>query len=134
LAVASEKTAAGQRDTAVLTRYPQLHRRVEMVLALSLAELLLVFAAPLMFVISLFAHWGWWVVALTAIATILQSCLFGWLQRSIFPRVRAVDAYAAYPWAMLWDIVMLHYSMYAYEFSSVRWRDRNVTYPVMRRR
>jgi hypothetical protein len=35
------------------------------------------------------------------------------------------------PLAVLTDVILLHYSMYKYEFSTVDWRGRNICIPVM---
>jgi hypothetical protein len=37
-----------------------------------------------------------------------------------------------FPFAVLSDVIMLHYSMRQYEFSEVIWKDRNICIPVMR--
>lgn len=129
LGVASEKPARDQVDTAVQTRYPQLHRRPELVLAVALAELLLL-AAPLP-VLS----YGLYVMqpalcAAAAVSLLVHTRVFARLQRSVFPH-SGLQADLHFLPAILLDIGMLHYSMYKYEFSEVFWRGRNVCYPVM---
>lgn len=132
LEITSEKPKAAQTDTAIVTRYPQLHRRIELVMLLAAAELLFVLGAPLLFLASLAAGYGIVTLALSLLATVLLAFTYGQLQRRIFTRVSPLEDYIAMPAAFLADLYMLHVSMYKYEFSEVIWKDRNVCYPVMR--
>lgn len=130
LGVTSEKTPREQFDTAVQTRYPQLRRRPEMVLAVAALELAL-FIAPLL--VATYAastlHPGLFVTAMAAL--LLQTASFARLQRAVFPRA-GWQARLMFVPAIISDIALLHYSMYKYEFSEVYWKGRNVCYPVMR--
>ncbi len=130
LRISSDKPSAEQYDTAILTRYPQLHRRIEMVLAVTVAEavfLLTPLAVALGSLVTL--H-----VALFAIAGLafwLNLRAFSNLQRAIFPNLTQ-PAGLDFLSAVMTEIAILHYSMYKYEFSEVYWKGRNICYPVMR--
>lgn len=132
LGIASNKPANEQYATTVRTRYPQLHRRLELVLLTSAAELVF-WLGPLIGLGLLFwlphhqlLFGGLWLAEwlmleimyyLVAVRTRLNNAAFAWL---LFPAALAVD------------IVMLHVSMFKYEFSRVEWKGRNICIPIMR--
>lgn len=131
LGVYSNKTAAEQYASSVRVRYPQLHRRLELVALLSFFELVfllgpligLVLANNLAHTVAYMAMWGvallclFVTYALVAVGARLASPLYGWL---LMPVAFAVD------------LAMLHISLWKYEFSTVDWKGRNVCIPVMR--
>ncbi len=129
LDVTSEKPYAEQTATAVQTRYPQLHRRPELVLLIAGTEITLLLA-PLGVALYSLATLHVAALTLSVAALMIQSYVFGRLQHTIFPRTGRF-VYVAFLPAILNDIAMLHYSMYKYEFSEVYWKGRNVCYPVM---
>lgn len=126
----STKTIDAQYDTMIRVRYPQLHRRLEMVAYASLFELLFLlgpflglFAVP--FLHNKLAFGLLWLTAalsvvgmysLVAVQTRLNSTLIG-----------VISA----PLALIVDMVMLHNSMLKYEFGKVIWKERNICLPVM---
>ncbi|HSX30665.1 MAG TPA: glycosyltransferase [Candidatus Saccharimonadales bacterium] len=130
LGVYSNKPAAEQYDTSVRVRYPQLHRRLELIaLAASLESVLLLgpFVGLLLlpYLSHAMAYGAVWVVALLCLFTTyglvaagarLTNRSFGWLLMPV--------AFAA-------DLAMMHISLWKYEFSSVDWKGRNVCIPVM---
>lgn len=118
-----------QRATAIRTRYPQLHRRPELACLLSLAVLLTLIVPYVLLVTSLLHHQSLLfagalvcIVLLTTFYTVvLQLTYRRFLWRSLF----------LLPVAAAYDIAMLNYSMWLYEFSDVLWKGRNVCIPVM---
>jgi ABC-type Fe3+-siderophore transport system permease subunit len=132
LAVASQKAVSEQRATARLRRYPQAHRRPELVLAYTVGQALLLFGPVLLAVMALPLGYGWLVAVLAGAAFVIHTIAFGLIQRPIFPRVRAWRAYAAFVPAVIADIWYLNQSMILYEFATVTWKERNVSRPVMR--
>jgi hypothetical protein len=130
LGLESTKTIADQRRTAVRMRYPQMHRRPEQVAIASLLELLFL---VLPYVLSIAGFW----VSMGTAAHILAiiACVFGTLAYEIAVLSTRVNTWwfglLGQPFAALTDIALLHYSMWKYEFSTVEWRGRNVTGPVM---
>jgi len=132
LGISSEKPLASQHETALISRYPQLHRRLELVALLALAEVLLVVGAPLLAVAAA-ATQQLPALIMAMVAAIVLAAVYGQLQRTIFTRVSAFDAYLTYPWAVLADLIYLHLSCYRYEFAQVTWKDRDVAQAVMRR-
>lgn len=125
----SHKTVAEQQATAIRTRYPQLHRRPELVVVLSLA-LFAVFVWPLGLVAAavLATAWPLAVIALASLA--LGSIIFASLTQLTF-HTKSALSYVLMPLAGIYDIVLLNYSMWQYEFGEVLWKGRNICLPVM---
>ena len=130
LGIFSVKTAHDQRATAIRTRYPQLHRRPENVLAAALLELVLL-VAP--FVLGTA---GWWLPvggiapALALVAAMLLTASY--MCMALATRLNSWwFALVALPLMVASDVWLLHYSMWQYEFSVVDWKGRNVCIPVM---
>ena len=135
LGVTTEKDAKDQRETAVYMRYPQLHRRPELVMLTSLAELLLLLGPLFTIPWALAAGFGWYdgvVLAAVSLASLLVNMTtFARVQRLIFPKASFSNACLAFLPAIASDIWLLNLSMYKYEFSEVIWKDRPVQEPVM---
>ncbi|QQS19571.1 glycosyltransferase family 2 protein [Candidatus Saccharibacteria bacterium] len=131
LQIHSTKTLGEQFNTTVRLRYPQLHRRLELVAATTLFELFFFIGPfvglPVSFLLphtgAYFAIWFGAVLAvelmyyLIAVQTKLNSA---WV------------AFVTAPFGFAADVVMLHISMLRYEFGTVNWKGRNVCIPVMR--
>jgi hypothetical protein len=130
IGIYSNKEAVEQYSTSVRVRYPQLHRRLELVALVSLFELTfllgpligLLVAADLVHAMAYVAVWGVALLCLLttyAIVTVgarLANPWYGWMLM---------------PVAFVMDLVVLHVSLWKYEFSSVEWKGRNVCIPVM---
>ena len=128
--VFSNKRVAEQRDTAIRTRYPQLHKRPEQVALLSLLEIGFLLMP---FVLTLAGFWvaiGSVAHITAAVASILLVIAY---EASVL--TAGVNTWwfglAGQPLAVLTDLVLLHFSMWKYEFSIVEWKGRNVCIPVM---
>lgn len=123
----SDKTSGEQRATAIRMRYPQLHRRPELVWAVTLIESFgLILPLPLAFILAWQAQLG---------ASILAALAFG-LYYIVILQVTAVmygrPVLAVGFWQPLYDVILMNYSMIRYEFADVVWKERNVCLPVMR--
>ncbi len=131
LGLYSNKAAADQYDTSVRVRYPQLHRRLELVGLVAFYELFLLLGPFIGLFIAVYLphpllYAAIWAVSLAclmvtysmvAVGTRLTGAWYGWLLM---------------PVAFMVDLIMLHISLWKYEFSSVYWKGRNVCIPVMR--
>lgn len=130
LGISSNKAVADQRNTAIRMRYPQLHRRPEQVAMLSFLESMFLLAP---FVLTVTGFWitiGPMAHGLAAGASLVLIAVY--CCSSLSTRVNSWwFALIGQPLAVLTDIVLLHYSMYKYEFSRVDWKGRNVCIPVM---
>lgn len=130
LGVYSNKPAADQYDTSVRVRYPQLHRRLELVALTACFDFVLLLGpfVGLLFAVYLphaLAYAAVWSVSLlcllvtymlVAVGARLTKTWYGWL---LMPVAFAVD------------LMILHISLWKYEFSDVYWKGRNVCIPVM---
>lgn len=130
LGVYSNKPAAEQYATSVRVRYPQLHRRLELVALVTFLEIVLMLgpiaglllANGLSHTMEYLLVWGVTLVCLfvtyafVSVGARLTSPFYGWLLM---------------PAAFVLDLVVLHISLWEYEFGSVEWKGRNVCLPVM---
>lgn len=128
-AVFSRKSLAEQQATAVRTRYPQLHRRPELVALLSVSEIVGIILPLVLCIVAIMQH-VWWAALLTGVAYILFSICWGITCFITYAQARML-ATLLLPLAILWDVVLMHTSMLKYEFSEVIWKGRNVCIPVM---
>ena len=124
----STKSARDQRATALRVRYPQLHRRPEVVLAVVASELLLLSAA-----LPLLLGFLWQAPlasVLAALALLLHAVTLMQLTTAIQPSQRLRHFLLGFLTAAF-DAVLIMVSMYKYEFDEVYWKQRNVCLPVM---
>jgi chlorobactene glucosyltransferase len=130
LDVRTVKSVQAQLQTAIRTRYPQVKRQPENVLLLSFLEALLLLGP---FIIALASLWRGFDAA--AWLACLAGLMFIFTHYQIMavsnPANNAV-ALINFPIVVITEIIMLHLSMYRYEFSMVEWKGRNVCIPVMR--
>ena len=129
IGLASAKTYASQRATAIRTRYPQLHRRPELVASLSIVELFLLYAPYVMLLIGLISQF-WVLAGLSAATCLLLGAMYSRILNLTYRR-HLLRGWWLLPFATLYDIAILNFSMYQYEFKEVIWKGRNVCIPVM---
>ncbi len=128
LGIVSTKLPSEQRYTALRVRYPQLHRRPEVVMVVALFELVTIIGPFFLAGYALYySHWTVVVIALAASVTHLlvlveMSRVMG--HRSALAALNGI-------FAVFLDIWLVNRSMYLYEFGAVHWKERNVCLPVM---
>jgi chlorobactene glucosyltransferase len=128
--VTSVKGAAEQLNTAIRMRYPQLHRRPENALVLLFAELFFL-VAPFGIV-----GFGWlfsvgpFAVVLAALSAVLLTITYELVAVNTHVNTPLL-ALVASPVVALYDMGMVQYSMWRYEFSDVDWKGRNICVPAM---
>lgn len=127
--VYSAKTNEAQYQTTLRVRYPQLHKRIEIVALTALSEAFMLLA-PFM---GLCYAVVWSHTVLTTVFAL--TCL---MLLAVYYHVavrtslnRPVWGIIAAPAAFLVDFLVLHISCLLYEFGTVTWRGRNVCVPVM---
>lgn len=128
--VQSVKGAGEQHDTAVRMRYPQMHRRPENIFMLAMAEL---YVGLLPFVIALAGYWfgaGLIAIVLSGVAVLLLTATYGTVAYGTGLDNGPVT-WLTLPVVVVYDLVLLHYSMWRYEFSEVQWKGRNICIPAM---
>lgn len=131
MAITSRKSGAEQRATAIRTAYPRVHRRIELVMVLTLTEaggILLPYGLVLAGLLHLVPLALWLPGTVAAVMlTITYAAVI-----ALTYRVWLARALVQLPLAVAINIWLLNYSMIKYEFFSVIWKDRNVCIPVMR--
>ncbi len=129
LGISSNKEFADQWETAVRLRYPQLRKRPEAVLLLTVAEITVLLMPLAVFVTGFFVGLGMlWVLA-GSIVGLLGLIHYQIIQAWQIKNTGA--AMAALPCAVLIELWLLQLSMWKYEFARVEWKDRNICIPVM---
>jgi len=130
LGLFSAKGPDEQRQTAIRTRYPQLHRRPENVAVLTLLEVLLLLGP---FALIVFAVFGY-APLLSGLAALISAGLLIASHYLVTTRTnlqRPLTALWSMPAVVVSDIGLMHVSLQQYEFSEVLWKGRNVCVPVM---
>lgn len=130
IGIKSVKVAAEQWNTAIRTRYPQLHRRPELVFLMTAAELGGLIVPFFMFGYALAVH-RFWFAGLSALNCLLVLYFYARVVNLTYRKFLVRSLFAG-PLAAACDILVLNYSMLKYEFSQVIWKGRNVCIPVMR--
>lgn len=126
----SAKSLAEQRATAVRTRYPQLHRRPELV-ALSVIGELATLVWPFGLAISAVLNQRWLILVFSLGAAVLLVAFYARVVKLTYRRFLWRGLWTL-PLVAIYDAGLLNYSMWRYEFREVIWKDRNVCVPVMR--
>ncbi len=126
--ISTNKSSRDQSDTAIRTRYPQLHKRPEMVFLLSFS---LFIACVMPFVCAIVL---WITGTVPALISLLIVIIYFSSYSMLIKAVRQQGSFSVaimFPVAIMLDLFLLHLSMFRYEFSSVEWKGRNVCIPVM---
>jgi glycosyltransferase involved in cell wall biosynthesis len=127
--VSCDKGVDDQRDTAVRTRYPQLHRRMEVASLLAVAELGFL-VLPLILSVLMLTEGSYYFSLTLMVVFVLQTIAYSKVLNLTY-RKSITFGLIALPFAALYDVIILMISMYKYEFGSVVWKERNVCVPVM---
>lgn len=130
IGVRSVKGLEEQQQTALRTRYPQLHRKPELVALVSAAQFLCLVWPLAMVVIALLAGL-WLLLALSFTTSAILTFHYVKVVSLTYRRFLGASLIML-PVAALYDIGILNYSMWKYEFGEVIWKGRNVCVPVMR--
>lgn len=127
----SAKNLGEQRATAIRTRYPQLHRRPELVALFMATEIATLIGPVVIFIIGLATQEAaLWLTAATSLA--LMALFFSRVTSLTYRRFLLRGVWLL-PFVALYDVALLNYSMWQYEFREVIWKGRNICLPVMTR-
>jgi glycosyltransferase involved in cell wall biosynthesis len=128
--ITSVKDVDEQRDTAIRVGYPQIHRRPEVAVLITLGYIAWVTAPATVFVYQLTSgmYDVLFAVALTIVA--MSGAMYAIVLWLAYSKVR-IHHLLSFPVAVLVYVALINYSMYKYEFSEVLWKGRNVCLPVM---
>jgi glycosyltransferase involved in cell wall biosynthesis len=129
LELISEKPFNEQFDRAFRVRYPEVHRRLELVMLLVLAEALLLIAPFGILVLAVAKGWVSLAIVTGCSAVLLTAT--NMIVLAISSRQRLLPAIVNFPIISIVEIVIGLASMLAYEFGSIDWKGRNVCLPAM---
>lgn len=129
IGITSQKSLGEQKATAIRTRYLQLHRRPELVAFVGLAELGMLLW-PLILCVAALLGGQELLGAVSGLSFLMQAAVYAKLVNLTY-RGFIVQGLWLLPLAVLYDIGLLNYSMWQYEFREVLWKGRNVCIPVM---
>lgn len=128
LEVRTVKDFAKQSTTAIRTRYPQLRRRPEWVLLLTVTNLLFLI---LPFVLLIASIAGEPVSLSLAIITCLLLVATHLIIVYTTDPANSLLALLSFPVAAISELIISYISMLQYEFFTISWKDRNICIPVM---
>lgn len=129
LNISSRKTLHAQWDTAVRTRYPELHRRPESVAFATLWQFAVLLGPILMIFVGVF-YLDLWLL----LVGLISSAMLVYIHLTVLRCVQVsnyLKPLILYPYSVILEIVTINYSMWEYEFGTVTWRGRNVCLPVI---
>lgn len=129
LGIASVKSLRAQWGTAIRTRYPELKNRPENTFFYSILYGMLLIGSPVLFIYGLYSLNILLILAtgLTVIILLFTHLLVDTMATG---KVRLL-VLVTLPISAVLELVASNYSMWAYEFSDVIWKGRNVCLPVL---
>lgn len=130
LGIESTKPAKEQHDTAIRMRYPQLHKRPENVFLLGQAYGFFILLAFAIVLIGVWVSVGPAAQLMSGVAIVLYVLSYFFVVVATRTGSPVVGLFAL-PVGLLYDLTLLHISMWQYEFSEVDWKGRNVCIPAM---
>lgn len=130
LGISSAKGYKAQWNTAVRTRYPELSSRPEKVFLFSVWEIL-VFLLPLP-VLIISVYLGQLVPAIFSLLSTVTLLVICYKLDHYTNGQGSFRKVVLFPVSVISEIVASNYSMWAYEFSQVMWKGRNICLPVLR--
>lgn len=122
-----------QVGTATRLLYPMVENQPFLAGGVVVAILLPLMTPFVLFVLALTVGLQVWLLWLTVIAAGLFLLSYGLVLRHIRPKSWWLGVWCA-PLVVAQEIVLLLVSLLGYEFSEIRWKGRNVCYPVVTRR
>jgi glycosyl transferase family 2 len=128
--ISSHKSFAEQKATFIRTRYPQLHRRIELVMILTILELLAVITPFVLLILGIFGQVALQLSVVSLLILIVLTIVTVRVVSLTYRRWLPISL-VLLPLLILLDVALQNYSMFRYEFSSVDWKGRNVCIPIM---
>jgi hypothetical protein len=127
----TQKDFLSQWSTALRTRYPQVHRRPELVAMRSLAMavfLLLPFVICVLQITTTKLNFNVFMASLISVILLVISNV---LISIVTNPISSILAVVNFPINVVLDLIALHISMIRYEFGEVIWKGRNVSNTAM---
>jgi len=122
--VSSNKPTTDLLETAIRLRYPQLKKRLDVVALISLAELFIVFGAFYLFIFSIiYAQIGLLLVDILSLVLLTTAVA---QVMAVTYRNKIYDNLYYWPIFVLFDLLIINWSMLKYDFSYVLWKGRRI--------
>jgi len=122
--VVSDKPVADLLETALRLRYPQLKKALDKLALLSLVELCLIIGPIYLFIDSIF-RFDIGILIISSLAIILFTTAVAQVIALTYRR-KVYDALYYWPLFILLDFIIIHWSMFKYDFSYVLWKGRRI--------
>ena len=129
LGISSVKKLSAQWQTAVRTHYPEVKNRPENVLLESLIYLFVFFGSFVVMVYAIINN-DFIILAISVASLVALFFTHYIVTKLTNPDVSNLKALLL-PLSVILEIIVANYSMWAYEFSNVVWKGRNVCIPVL---
>jgi glycosyltransferase involved in cell wall biosynthesis len=129
LGIRSVKSLQAQWQTALRTRYPELKSQPENVLFTTLWQFSLLFG-PFVGLAYGIITIDLLIISICATTSILLGLVHGLVFYMTTNQFK-ISAVLLLPASILMELVVLNYSMWAYEYSQVLWKGRNICLPIM---
>lgn len=130
LEISSAKTHGAQWQTAIRTRYPELRRRPEAIM-FSIVSLVFFLLGPIaisIYSIMIFDGVLFLITSISVWSLLIVNSLVYFMTTG----AKNLQPIIIFPLSVVLEIIAVFYSMWAYEFSSVVWKGRNICLPVLR--
>lgn len=128
LEVKTAKSFSEQYNTAIRTRYPQIRRRPEWALIMTIVNVIFLIL-PFVFLAT-----SVWAASVSSLLTGLTCILIVVAHVAIVnitDPANSLLAIVSFPVAAISEMIIGYVSMIQYEFFTVEWKDRNICIPVM---
>lgn len=129
IGLTSNKNPDEQFATNIRLRYPTLHQRLELISIYTLGEILF-FIFPFFLIIKSIFFNNTSLILLTSINGLLLIIIYIYIVGLTYHKFIWRSLFY-FPIAILYDIYLMNYSMYKYEFKQVIWKERNICTPLM---
>ena len=129
ISIESNKNTDEQINHSIRLKYPSLHRRLELVCWLSVAEVVL-FLFPFFGLLNSLTRSNYDQSMIYGITCVLLLSTHAMILLST-SKNRQVQGILTFPLAILADIFISNISMARYEFGIITWKDRNICMPIM---
>jgi len=130
LGLFSVKNLRSQWNTAVRTRYPECSNRVERVFVTSLWYCFALLMPGCIFVSAILFSFSFYVFGVSFLTTIILLYIHSLVGKTLSGSV-SIKKIIMYPVSVILEVAVTNYSMWAYEFSEVTWKGRNVCRPIL---
>lgn len=130
LGVSSTKDYSAQVSTAIRTRYPEHRRAPEKVF---LTSIIMLSGIALTTYGLVYAFVTFHVLLAIILLVVVWLYVLTYVEiNNMFRRKKTLQDIIVMPLVLLAEVIMINYSMWAYEFSEVFWKGRNVCLPVLK--